>query len=80
MREPERDSGRLRDIIQAADNILSFTEGRSREELLSDKLRYYAVEQHYKNEARISSWIRNNTSPNTMANSFSRCSLTKETD
>jgi uncharacterized protein with HEPN domain len=43
MREPERDSGRLRDIIQAADNILSFTEGRSREELLSDKLRYYAV-------------------------------------
>ena len=43
MREPERDSGRLRDILQAADNILSFTEGRSREELLSDKLRYYAV-------------------------------------
>ena len=43
MREPERDSGRLKDILQAADNILSFTEGLSREELLSDKLRYYAV-------------------------------------
>lgn len=43
MREPERDSGRLQDIVQAADHILSFTEGYTREQLLDDKLRYYAV-------------------------------------
>ena len=43
MREPERDIGRLQDILQAADNIISFTEGHSREELNADKLRYYAV-------------------------------------
>ena len=43
MREPERDYGRLQDIIQAADNILSFTEGHTQEKLSSDKLRYFAV-------------------------------------
>lgn len=43
MREPNRDKGRLQDIIQAADNVISFTEGFSMEELLSDKLRYLAV-------------------------------------
>ena len=43
MREPNRDKGRLQDIIQAADNVISFTEGFSMEELLSDKLRYFAV-------------------------------------
>lgn len=43
MREPERDYGRLQDILQAANNILFFTEGRSREQLSSDKLRYFAV-------------------------------------
>lgn len=43
MRERERDNGRLRDIIQAIDNIMSFTDGLSLEELSSDKLRYYAV-------------------------------------
>ena len=43
MREPERDYGRLQDIIQAADNILSFTEGHTQEQLSSDKLRYFAV-------------------------------------
>lgn len=46
MREPERDKGRLEDIIKAADNIFSFTEGLSREELLADKLRYYAVSKN----------------------------------
>ena len=43
MREPERDFGRLQDIIQAANHIISFTEGHSLEVLSSDKLRYFAV-------------------------------------
>lgn len=43
MREPERDLGRLQDIIQAAKHIASFTEGYSQEELMSEKLRYFAV-------------------------------------
>lgn len=43
MRDPERDSGRLRDIIQAAKNVISFTDGLTREELSNDKLRYFAV-------------------------------------
>ena len=43
MREPDRDPGRLRDIIEAANNIASFTEGYSQEELSVDKLRYFAV-------------------------------------
>lgn len=43
MREPDRDPGRLSDIIQAADNIIAFTEGHSIEELMEDKLRYFAV-------------------------------------
>ena len=43
MREPERDAGRLADIIEAANRIISFTEGFSQEELVKDSLRYYAV-------------------------------------
>ena len=43
MREPERDFGRLQDIIQAANYIATFTEGCSQENLLADKLRYFAV-------------------------------------
>ena len=43
MREPERDLGRLQDILEAADHIASFTEGFSQEELAGDKLRYFAV-------------------------------------
>ena len=43
MREPDRDPGRIRDIIEAANNIASFTEGYSQEELAVDKLRYFAV-------------------------------------
>ena len=43
MRESERDKGRLMDIIQAADNIISFTNELSLEELSVDKLRYFAV-------------------------------------
>ena len=40
MREPERDFGRLQDIIQAANHIASFTDGYSQEELKDDKLRF----------------------------------------
>lgn len=43
MREPERDPGRLQDIIQAADNIASFIEGITLDDLSQDKLRYFAV-------------------------------------
>lgn len=43
MREPERDNGRLLDIVQAANNIILFTKGYSMEELSADKLRYFAV-------------------------------------
>ena len=43
MREPERDLGRLQDIIQAANHIASFTEGYSQEALREDKLRFFAV-------------------------------------
>ena len=43
MREPERDPGRLNDIITASNHIADFTRGLSEEELYSDKLRYFAV-------------------------------------
>ena len=43
MREAERDYGRLIDILEAADNILTFTKVYTMEQLNSDKLRYYAV-------------------------------------
>ena len=43
MREPERDKGRLLGIIQAADYVISFAQGFSLEELMADKLRYFAV-------------------------------------
>ena len=32
MREPERDLGRLQDIVEAADHIADFTDGFSQEE------------------------------------------------
>ena len=43
MREAERDYGRLIDILEAADNTLTFTKVYTMEQLNSDKLRYYAV-------------------------------------
>lgn len=43
MREPDRDLGRLHDIIQAAEHINSFTKGLSQDDLMNDKLRYFAV-------------------------------------
>ena len=43
MRERIRDRGRLEDIVEYSDNVIQFVEGISFEELLQDKLRYYAV-------------------------------------
>lgn len=43
MREPQRDKGRLEDIIEAASNVAQFVGGISYEEFLSDKLHYYAI-------------------------------------
>lgn len=43
MREPERDPGRLQDILQAADNIASFIDGCTEDVLTTDKLRYFAI-------------------------------------
>ena len=43
MRDPERDPGRLQDIIQAANRIADFTSGFSKEQLLKDNLRFFAV-------------------------------------
>lgn len=43
MREPDRDPGRLSDILHAANNLAEFTCGITPEAFLTDKLRYYAV-------------------------------------
>lgn len=43
MREPERDFGRLQDIVQAAEYIITFTEGYSEAEFATDKMRYFAI-------------------------------------
>ena len=55
MREPDRDYGRLQDIVQAAEHIASFTAGYSQEELANDKLRYFAVVKNVEiiGEARV---------------------------
>lgn len=38
-----RDKGRLEDIVEYSHNVMNFVEGISFEELMNDKLRYYAV-------------------------------------
>lgn len=43
MREPQRDKGRLDDMIEAASNVAQFVDGLSYEEFLSDKLHYFAI-------------------------------------
>ena len=43
MREVERDPGRIQDMIEAADYIISFVEGLTYEQFLADKIRYFAV-------------------------------------
>jgi len=43
MREPNRDKGRLEDILEAADYVSSFVSGLSYEGFVADKLRYFAI-------------------------------------
>ncbi len=43
MREPRNDPRRLRDILQAIDNIFQYVGGRDKEEFLADKKSYHAV-------------------------------------
>ena len=43
MRETERDPGRIRDMLEAADYIISFVEGLTYEQFFADKIRYFAV-------------------------------------
>ena len=43
MREPDRDKGRIEDMIEASNNVISFVDGLSFIDFSKDKLRYYAV-------------------------------------
>lgn len=43
MREPERDNGRIQDILAAADNVSDFIKGLDFEHFCTDKLHYYAI-------------------------------------
>ena len=43
MRENVRDRDRLEHIVEAITNILDFAEGKTKEELEADKLRYYGI-------------------------------------
>lgn len=43
MRDPERDKGRIEDMIEASNNVINFVDGLSFNVFSNDKLRYYAV-------------------------------------
>ena len=43
MRENVRDRDRLEHIVEAITNILDFADGKTKEELEADKLRYYGI-------------------------------------
>ena len=43
MREPNRDKGRLQNIIEAPQYVVQFTEGIEYDSFLSDKLRFFAI-------------------------------------
>ena len=43
MREPERDPGRIQDILTAAANVSEFAAGLDFEQFCSDKLHYFAI-------------------------------------
>lgn len=43
MKEPERDPGRIQDMLEAADYVISFVEGLTYEQFLADKIRFFAV-------------------------------------
>ena len=43
MREPVRDKGRLEHIIESVNNIYEFVEGYEPDQILTDKVRYFAI-------------------------------------
>ena len=43
MREPVRDRERLEHILEAIDRVLDYTEGKTKEELQDDKMRFYGI-------------------------------------
>ena len=43
MREPDRDPGRIKDMLEAADYVISFVDGLSYEQFLADKIRFFAL-------------------------------------
>ena len=43
MREPLKDRTRLEHIVESIDNIFSFTDGKSADDLSADKMLFYAV-------------------------------------
>lgn len=47
MREKPRDRERLLHILEAAKNILEFTEGKTYEDFLSDKMAQFAVVKNF---------------------------------
>lgn len=43
MREPVKDKGRLEHILECINNINEFAEGKTFEQIESDKMRYFAI-------------------------------------
>jgi uncharacterized protein with HEPN domain len=43
MREPERDPGRIQDMLEAANYVIEFVDGLTYEQFLADKIRFFAV-------------------------------------
>ena len=43
MRENVRDRDRLEHIVEAIDRILAFADGKTKEELEADELKYYGI-------------------------------------
>lgn len=43
MREPVRDRDRLEHIVESINNILEFAEGKTEDEIVADKLKYYGI-------------------------------------
>ena len=43
MREPVRDRERLEHILEAIDRVLSFAEGKTKEELETDRMNFYGI-------------------------------------
>lgn len=43
MREPERDNGRIQDMLEHAQNIMDFVQGVAFEDFVKDKILYFAL-------------------------------------